>query len=156
MHLSIYVYVFLLHTPMQCTFGLFPLRAYCLATRGGAMWRAFMSEAIMFEWTSAQPPAKHKHLTIERNIRKRLKHSTIHDSMSLLFLEPCLFSPCPTLTSWSVCLSDFTSAVLCLPLLFVVVPLSPSVLLSDSLCNTVSGPFLLATLTCNFQDAHLI
>lgn len=46
----------------------------------------FMSEAVIFERTSAPPPAKHKHLTIERNMRKRLKHSTVHDSMSLLFL----------------------------------------------------------------------
>lgn len=45
----------------------------------------FMSEAIIFEWTSAPPPAKHKHLTIERNMRKRLKHSTVHGSMSALF-----------------------------------------------------------------------
>lgn len=46
----------------------------------------FMSEAYIFEWTSAPPPAKHKHLTIERNMRKRLKHSAVHGSMPLLFL----------------------------------------------------------------------
>lgn len=46
----------------------------------------FMSEAIIFERTSAQPPAKHKHLTIERNMRKRLKHSAVHGSVSALFL----------------------------------------------------------------------
>lgn len=34
----------------------------------------FMSEAIISEWTSAPPPAKHKHLTIERNMHTKLKN----------------------------------------------------------------------------------
>ena len=87
MHLSPYVYAFLLYRPMQCTSGLFsPSEHIAWQQEEAPCGGPFMSEAVIFEWTAAPPPAKHKHLTIERIMRKRLTHSTVHDSMSLLFL----------------------------------------------------------------------
>lgn len=70
---------------LQCN-AFFFLRAYCLATRGGAMWRALYEWSYNL-WMDISPsPAKHKHLSVERKMHKRLKHSTVHGSMSALFL----------------------------------------------------------------------
>lgn len=46
----------------------------------------FMSEAIIFEWTSAPIQQSTNILSVERKMLKRLKHSTVHGRMSALFL----------------------------------------------------------------------
>lgn len=68
--------------PIHALFGLFPLEHIAWQQEDAPRQGPFMSEAIIFEWTSAPPPAKHKHLTIEGNTLKRLKHATVRDTLS--------------------------------------------------------------------------
>lgn len=61
------------HCILQCNALLvfFPLEHIAWQQEEVPCGGPFMSEAIIFEWTSAPPPAKHKHLTIERNMPKK-------------------------------------------------------------------------------------
>lgn len=126
--------------PMRCTFCLLPLRAYCLATRGCAMWGAFCEWAIIFEWTLAPATAKHKHLAIERNMRERLKRRMVH---GIVFLWP-VYSLSSSSWSINIRLSLFVRLNVRLPLVITAVSFfslyrCPFIFISlslfSSLCN---------------------
>lgn len=77
---------------MQCTF-LYFLRAYCLATRGGVMWRASYEWSYNLWMDISRKPSKAQ--TFVYWVRRCVKdwNGTEHGRLSALFLKSSLSSP---------------------------------------------------------------
>lgn len=108
---------------MQCTF-LYFLRAYCLATRGGIMWRASYEWSYNLWMDISRKPSKAQ--TFVSWVKRCVKDSAEHGRLSALFRKSSLSSALSlsvnillSLSGWlNVCLSLLISPVSALLLLF--------------------------------------